>query len=194
MKNLIFLVLIFLLSGCFSGFVMNLSDKDLQESQNVLSNPSFEDGLYSYESIPPNWMVMDKPSNTVFWDKEVANGGEKSLKIQRPLSSVKIISDSFPIDPGAVYYVQASVKTDNITSKQVALEFFVFDKEGNKLNVFKRKFYVQDKWTKLKLTAGFFKSNAKFARVIVIIPRKPDVTFWVDDINAYNIHSFMKRK
>ncbi len=193
MKKFVFIGLL-VLAGCFSGFVMNFSEKDIKNEKNVLVNPSFENGFYSYNEIPEGWMVMDKPNGTIFWDKDVHNSGEKSLKIENPRKTIRLISDSFVINPGAVYYIRAFVKSDRITSKQITLQFIVFDKEGKKVNVFGKKFFIEDKWTKLSLTAGFFKSSAKFARIIISIPRKPDVTFWIDDVEVYNIHSFMKRK
>ena len=173
---------------------MNFSEKDIKNEKNVLVNPSFENGFYSYNEIPEGWMVMDKPNGTIFWDKDVHNSGEKSLKIENPRKTIRLISDSFVINPEAVYYIRAFVKSDRLTSKQITLQFIVFDKEGKKVNVFGKKFFIEDKWTKLSLTAGFFKSSAKFARIIISIPRKPDVTFWIDDVEVYNIHSFMKRK
>ena len=193
MKNLIFLGLL-ILAGCFSGFVMNLSEQDIHNKINLVPNFSFEEGEYNYNAMPDKWMVLDKPKKVVFWDKDTFYGGNKSLKIEHPSKSIKIISDSFIIDPGAVYFIKAFVKSQKTTSSQVIINFFVFNIEGKKVNIFKKKFFVEDKWTKLTLTSGFFKSSAKFARVIITIPRKPDNTFWVDNIGVYAVHSFMKRK
>ena len=193
MKKIIFLGLL-ILSGCFSGFVMNLSEKDVHSKINLVPNYSFENGNYNYNSIPDKWLIMNKPKGVVFWDKDTSQEGEKSLKIEHPSKSVKIISDSFIIDPGAIYYITAYVKSDKVTSKQVTINFFVFNIEGKKVNIFKKKFYIENKWTKLSLTSGFFKSSAKFARVIITIPRKTDNTFWIDNVGVYSVHSFMKRK
>lgn len=193
MKKLFILVLS-LIIGCSSGFVMNFSEDDVKNEKNIIPNSGFEDGDYNYTATPEKWIIMDKPTKTVFWDKEIYKSGEKSLKITYPQKTIKLISDSFAINPGAVYFMKAYIKSDKVTSKQVNLDFIVFDKEGKKINQFKKNFYVTANWTPLTLTAGFFKSGAKFARVIVSIPRKPDGIFWIDDVEAYNIHSFKKRK
>lgn len=191
-KILIFLVLI--VAGCFSGFVMNFSEDDIKNEENIIQNSGFEEGNYNYTALPEKWIIMDKPDKTIFWDKDVFHNGEKSLKINNPAKKINIVSDSFSIDPGAVYFVKAYIKSDRVTSKQIILNFIVFDKEGKKLNQFKKAFYPTADWTPIKLTAGFFKSGAKFARVIISVPRKRDGTFWIDDVNTYNIHSFKKRK
>lgn len=191
MKKLL-LILLVIISSCFFGSIMNFSEKDIVGKENVVFNPSFENGEFEANSMPEDWMVLNKPENQIFWDDNYRHSGGKSLKIQYPKSKINIISDAFPIDAEAVYYSRCFVKSSYQSNHPVTIRFLAFNSKGKRVNKFSSKGYPGEDWTQIDLTSGFLKSTARFGRIIISIPKKPDKIFWLDDIDSYNVYKIQK--
>ena len=194
MKLFYILLIGFVLSSCGVGFVMNLTDSDLEESLNMIFNSGFENGDYNYESIPPDWVVLDDKDEKVFWDNEIAHNGSKSLKFQETNQKFTLISEAFPLNTQAIYHTRCYVKAKKLFTKNVQIFFHAFDKNGKEVNQYHRKMLPDQNWKALELTSGFLKSSAKFGRVTIMIPHDEDNSYWIDDVKCYHLHSFQKRK
>ena len=180
------------ISGCVFGSIANFSEKDIKDAENVVFNSSFESGNKEGIVLPEGWMVLDELENTVSWDNQAAYGGEKSLKISYPKTKVSIISDAFPIDPKSVYFTKCMLKSNYKSNHAVTIRFLAFDSKGKQINKFSEKYYPETDWTMMNLITGFFKTSARFGRIVVSFPSKSDKVFWVDDLESYSVYRIQK--
>ena len=67
-----------------------------------------------------------------------------------------------------------------------------FDKKGRKVNYFTDLFYPEDEWTEFGFRTGFLSDNARYARVIAILPERAGTDFWLDDVECFIVHKFTK--
>ena len=192
--NRILIILLLIITGCGVGFVIDLRDSDLRDSNNLVYNSGFESGEYDYDATPEDWIVLNKPLNRIFWDNGESHNGEKCVKVKYPDSKIYLISEAFSLNPQAVYHIRCFMKSEKSGSKPILLLFNAFDKNGKKVNTFSKKIYPQQNWNSLELNTGFLKSSAKFGRISLIFPKSSKNVYWVDDIEAYFVHSFHKRK
>ena len=102
------------------------------------------------------------------------------------------ISDSFPIDPESVYFTRCLIKSNYKSNHAVTIRFLAFDSKGKQLNKFTEKYYPDTDWTTMRLTTGFFKTAARFGRIVVSFPSKPDKVFWLDDLESYSVYRIQK--
>ncbi len=186
------LVFTLIFSSCFFGSITDFSDKDIVGKQNSVINSGFEDGDYQYNHMPENWKVLDEPNENVFWDNTNFFNGEKSLKIEHPSSKISIISEAFEIDPEAVYYSRCFIKTNYQSNHSITFRFLAFNAKGKRVDKFSVKNYPKTDWTQVELTSGFFNRNAKFGRIIISFPKRPDKIFWIDDVESYNVYKIQK--
>ena len=71
---------------CFMGLVSAYAGLDSNgESENILSNGSFEEGVYSPTALPDDWdWDAWLPSAIPTWDDTQARSGDKSVQIYSP--------------------------------------------------------------------------------------------------------------
>jgi hypothetical protein len=186
--------LILLINACGVGFVMNFTDSELKNSENLVPNPGFEKGTYSYETLPDDWLVLEKKDKVVFWDDSISLNESKSIKVKNPSKKLTLISDAFLLNPESVYFASCYLKSDVMSVKNVVMYFHAFDDNGKKVNQFSRKLSPDTNWSRLALSIGFLKSSAKFGRITIMFPIDANNTYWVDDVNCFKVHSFQKRK
>lgn len=194
MKSFVIYTILLLLLSCGVGFVMNFTDSELKESDNLIFNYGFEKGDYGYTNLPDDWIVLEQSEKVVFWDNNVALNGTKSLKFEKSSSKLTLISDAFPLNPETVYYATCYLKSQNLTTKNVVLYFHAFDENGKKVNHFNRKLSPDTNWRRLAMSIGFLKSSAKFGRITIMFPNDANNTYWIDDVKCFAVHSFQKRK
>ncbi len=178
------------LNGCST--IPKIDKSDLGNSDNLLLNSSYELGQFDRNLMPLGWYTVIEEPGIVFWDEFNARSGEKCLKIKSSDDTVEIISESFPISPKNIYYINCFARS--LKSKHAAIEFafIAFDKKGKKVNSFNDLFYPEDSWTEFGFRTGFLSDKARFARVIIILPEKAGTDFWLDDIECFVAHKFAK--
>ncbi len=192
MKKILYLFLI-LLTGCFFQTLSQFSEDDILDKKNIISNSGFESGKYEFDKIPDKWLILNKPENLVFWENGIHHNGERCLKIRNPNQKINLFSDAFNIHPENIYYSHCYVRADKSSNAHITLLFLAFDISGKRVNRFSRKIKPGKEWSKVELTTGFFKNSALFGRVVVSIPKKSNVTFWIDDVESYKVYKFRKR-
>ncbi|HHE64980.1 MAG: hypothetical protein B1H06_01040 [Candidatus Cloacimonas sp. 4484_143] len=181
-----------IISGCVFGSIMQFSEIDIKDAENTVFNSSFEIKNSEDSKLPDGWMALDELENTVSWDNQNSASGERSLKIAHARKKVNIISDSFPIDPESVYFTRCLIKSNYKSNHAVTIRFLAFDSKGKQLNKFTEKYYPDTDWTTMRLTTGFFKTAARFGRIVVSFPSKPDKVFWLDDLESYSVYRIQK--
>ena len=186
------IALVLILSSCFVGTVMDFSEKDINGKENEVYNASFENGEYDPDEMPDGWSLLDDKSNYILWDNKISRTGLKSLKIQHPKSKINLISDAFPIDADYVYYSRFFVKTNYDSNQLITIRFLAFDAYGNRVSKFSENDLPKQDWTQIDITSGFLKSTARFGRIIISIPKKPDKIYWLDDIESYAVYRIQK--
>jgi hypothetical protein len=194
MKRIIVYAILLGLAACGVGFVMNFTESELKESDNLILNYGFEKGDYEYNNLPEDWIVLEQSDKNVFWDDNVSLNGSKSLKFENSSSKLTLISDAFPLNPETVYYATCYLKSQMLSSKNVVLYFHAFDENGKKVNQFSRKLSPDTNWRRLALSIGFLKSSAKFGRITIMFPNDTNNIYWIDDVKCFAVHSFQKRK
>ena len=114
--NRILIVVLLIITGCGVGFVIDLRDSDLRDSNNIVYNSGFENGDYDYNTTPEDWIVLNKPLNKIFWDNGEKHNGEKCVKIKHPDRKISLISEAFSLNPQAVYHVKCFLKSQKNAS------------------------------------------------------------------------------
>ncbi|MBC8385533.1 MAG: hypothetical protein H8E57_08460 [Candidatus Cloacimonetes bacterium] len=191
--KLLFYALILIISGCFFGSLSQFSEEDIIGRTNVLSNSGFEEGNYPIDELPKEWLIVNKPLNVVYLDKNVAHQGTRSVKMINPPEKINLFSEAININPQEIYYTKCYVKVDSPVKVPVTLYFLGFTITGKRVDRFSQKIYPKQDWTKIELTAGFFDNSALFGRIAVSVPQKKGVTVWIDDVESYNVFKMRKR-
>ena len=194
MKSLIgTLVTIALLSGCAFSTISRFSAEDAEGKENIVSNSSF-DMVDEGSNMPQGWVVLNEQENNIIWDDESHDDEGKCLKVENTNDTANLVSDGFNIDPQSVYYSRCYIKSNKISKDPVIMHFIAFDRNGKKVNDYKKEVAVEEDWTLVELTTGFFDNSATLARIAVSIPEgSDDTSYWVDDIESYNVHKFAYR-
>ena len=187
------LIIIALLSGCAFGTISRFSEKYTEGKTNVVANSSFEKGEPYSSNIPEGWIVSNEMENSIIWEEEARNEGDKCLKIENSNQKTNLISDKFMINSQSVYYTKCQIKSEKSTSKPVKLYLIAFDKKGNKVNEYSQETVLDTEWNLIELTSGFFNQDAVSARISVTIPKDEDNTFRIDDVESYNVRKFAYR-
>ncbi|HPR17242.1 MAG TPA: hypothetical protein PLD62_03245 [Candidatus Cloacimonadota bacterium] len=182
--------LLLILTGCVFGSIANFSEDDIKNNENEIYNSGFES--ISTEAEMEGWTVLEDYSSVLSLVNDDFHTGKISLKISHPKERISIISDSFPIDPDAVYFSRCYVKSNYKSNLPVRLHFVVFDAAGKQLNTFQKKGYPDNVWSDISLNAGFFKPAARFARVFVSLPAREDKIFWLDDVESFKVYKIQK--
>jgi hypothetical protein len=82
---------------------------------NILSNASFEEGIYSPTELPDYWswdpwLLSAIPT----WDDTQARSGDKSVKIDAPVPNDARWIQTVDVEPNKLYYLSGWIKTDNV--------------------------------------------------------------------------------
>jgi len=190
-KNSLFILIFFLLLlSC--GSIPDMTRDDIGNKENLILNSSFEFGQYDPGLIPFGWFTVVNETRNIFWVGNEAQSGSKSIKVKTSAESIEIISESFPINPSNIYYLQCFLKSLKSKHAAVNLAFMAFDKKGKKVNYYYDTIYPEDIWTKLSFRTGFLDDKARYARVIVILPQSAGTDFWIDSVECFVAHKFTK--
>lgn len=195
MKKYIFLffIVLIILSGCFFQTLSQFSEDDIIGKKNKIPNSGFEDGIFGYEKTPDKWLIVNKPENLIFWENGIHHNGEKCLKIKNPNQKINIFSDAINIYPEDIYYTRCFVRADKSSNASITLLFLAFNITGKRVNRFVKKIKPGEEWSQIELVTGYFKNSALFGRVVISIPKKSGITFWIDDVESYKVYKFRKR-
>jgi len=190
-KNSLLLLISLLFLFCCST-IPEFSDNDIENRENLALNPSFELGQYDPGLLPFGWFTIDNEKREIYWEENNSFSGNKSIKVSTGSEAVEIISESFPISPNNIYYLQCYLKSRISKNAQVTLAFIAFDKKGKKVSYYSEMIYPENDWTKLGFRTGFLDNKARYARLIVILPENSGTDFWVDDVKCFVAHKFTK--
>ncbi len=186
-------VLLFVvLTGCFFGSTLEFSEKDAEGKENLVFNADFEGGDFKYDEVPLGWMILHKtkPEAVITWDNNVAYSGEKSACITVDNSEVSLISEAFDINFQYAYYNRLFMKSDKWIGDGITCYFVTFDDKGKIRNEISQKTSLQTEWSKLEFSTGFFKKEAKYARIVINFDVKGKRKIWVDDVGSFNVYQF----
>jgi hypothetical protein len=100
----------------FFGFVNAYAELHNDgDPENILSNGSFEEGIYSPTASPIDW-TWDawQPSAIPTWDDTQAQRGGKSVKIYAPVPNDTRWIQTVDVELNKLYYLSGWIKTDNV--------------------------------------------------------------------------------
>jgi len=190
MKIILSLLTILLLHGCFFGSTLNFSLKDTEGKPNLITNGDFENGDFSRGKLPEEWTVLENSKLTdINCCSTEAISGNSSLEIYSESRTV-IISDAFMISKNNAVYANIFVKSKNISKQSVELNIITFDKYGKKTGIYPTKSIISNEWKELSVSAGFFRNNTEFARIMITIPKDSENYFYIDNCGAFIVHEF----
>lgn len=107
-----FLMMMVVFTVYFFGFLSAYAEPYYDgESENFLSNGSFEEGT----TLPLDW-IWDawQPSAIPTWDNTNAQRGEKSIKIFAPTPNDARWIQMVDVEPDKLYFLSGWIKTDNV--------------------------------------------------------------------------------
>jgi hypothetical protein len=176
------------------GSSLKFTDRDVENSQNLVVNPSFNPYSTIAAEALKGWSVhLDPPSSAdspVIIDPKVAKDGSTSLRIDASEKSVLILSDPFTVRRYGGYYLRSYFKSDSPEPPQVQLRFIAFKENGKIVNRFRSKHKLSTEWQNVNISAGFIKPGAKFGRLCIFIPPFKEGSIWLDDAGSYEVHGF----
>lgn len=183
------LLLTLIIAGCVFGSIAQFSESDIIGSHNEIRNSGFEE-VTDAENLP-GWTLLNEDASVSIVHNEF-NSGLASVQINRPEQKVRLISDSFPIDPESIYLNRFYLKNNYLSNHQVQVDFIAFDAAGKKVNNFKINVTPDNIWSKFTFNTGFFKPKARFARIMITFPARDDKIYWLDDVESFRIYRFQK--
>lgn len=185
-------ILLFLIISTLScSTIPEITETNIANKENLILNSGFELGKMEADALPLGWFTVTNDKD-ISWDTNVYRSGDRSIKITTSKESVEIVSESFPISPNNVYYLQCYVTSLKPLPSSVELVFMTFDKKGKKIDNYSELSFLEESWTKIDFRTGFLNDHSRFARVIVILPNEVGSVFWIDDVECYVAHSFTK--
>ncbi len=187
------LLSILILSGCVVKNSILFKDESAVGKPDLIINGSFEESLNKDDNYTTPWLVMakDKSIEVLKIDTNHSAEGSNSLLIEPTGQRKLIVSESFSIDKNAGYYVKAFVKSTNANKTTVKMEFRSYNKKGELKDKFTVPIKPGDSWEAVEISAGLFKSTAKYGRIIFIIPSYQNEPLWIDNIGCFKVHEFL---
>ncbi len=188
------LLLLALLSSCSNVGTLQFTERDIDNTANLVSNPSFN----SYSTFPADalkgWNVHLEPQGSalspVIIDPQEATDGNTSLRIDASDKAVLILSEPFMVRRYGGYYLRSFLKSNSTDLANLQLRFIVFKENGKIINRFKTKIKPHSDWTLHSLSAGFIKPGARFGRLAVLIPPFKNGSVWLDNTGCFEVHGF----
>ncbi len=188
------LLIAVLLTSCSTVGTLQFTERDIDSTANLVSNPSFN----SYSSLPTDalkgWNVHLEPQGSalspVIIDPQEATEGKTSLRIDASNRAVLILSEPFQVRRYGGYYLRTYLKSSSTELPNLQLRFIVFKENGKILNRFKSKIKPHSDWTLHSLSAGFIKPGARFGRMAILIPPFKDGSVWLDNAGCFEVHGF----
>jgi len=84
------------------------------QPSNILSNGSFEEGIYSPSSWPTDWEWSEwQALSDPIWDDLESFAGDKSVKIHSPIENDARWVQAVDVDPGSHYFLSGWIKTED---------------------------------------------------------------------------------
>lgn len=186
--------LLLMLSSCVVGSTLLFTERDVENSPNLVINHSFDPFSTVAEEALKGWSVhLDPPGSgdsPVIIDPKVTKEGNTSLRIDASNRSVLILSDSFQVRRYGGYYLRSYFKTDSPLPPQVQLRFIAFKDNGKIVNRFRSRIKLHTDWHRGTISAGFIKPGAKFGRLGIFIPPFKEGSIWIDEAGCFEVHGF----
>lgn len=188
--SLVFVML--LLSSCFVGSSLIFFESDAAGKPNLVSNPGFVPAQNAQANLQ-GWTLINIDESMkipVSYDYESTAEGKSSLRFDPSEQDIVIVSDPFHVRRYGGYYVRASIRSTADLLKKVQLRFFTYDENGKQINKFQHKIKPGQDWDRHTISAGFIDTRSSFGRVAILIPAFSKGSVWIDDIGAFDVHSF----
>ncbi len=149
-------------------------------AQNLLRNPSFEEG----EKTPADWIFWTRTTGKGVWDEQVAHSGKRSVKIVSSNSNDNWSQREIPIKPGHLYRFRVWVRQERCYAWGPDVVITAYDANGQPLHSwqFRGRRGTRD-WYPLE---GYFvpPENAVKASVELRALLLPEtVPVWFDDVS-----------
>ncbi|MCB5268421.1 MAG: hypothetical protein PHU99_07365 [Candidatus Cloacimonetes bacterium] len=188
------LTLLLLLSSCFVSSSLVFTEADIENSMNLVHNPSFAPYSLRGEEALKGWNVIIEPHsndfNKILIDNKVYLDGNTSLRIDASDKDVMIISEPFEVRRYGGYYARIKARTDSEEAPQINLRMITFKEQGKITNRFQHKTTVGKEWELISTSAGFLRPGVNFGRVFIHIPPFSEGSIWLDDAGCWEVHGF----
>lgn len=191
--SLLSIGILFCLNSCYRVSTILFLESDAKDKPNLVYNPSFEPNPEGDQRMPLGWLLMGSSRDLrepITCDSTQSLIGTCALKIEKSDKHLMIISDAFRIDSQAGYYIKASAKSISERGPNLKLRFIAYSEAGTIRNTFRGRMRTGNSWRKTSISAGFLKQNARFGRILIIVPPTNEDTIWIDDIGCYQVHHF----
>lgn len=190
----LFAMVLLLLSSCTGVSTLNFTEKDAENSINLIVNPSFNPYSEVATEALRGWVVHLDPAggetSPVIIDPTEALDEGTSLRIDASDKSVMVLSDPFKARRYGGYYARTSFKTNSATPPIVTMRLIVFQDNGKITNRFAQRVIPTSNWVRKTLSAGFIRPGAKFGRLAYLIPPFKEGSIWIDSAGCFEVHSF----
>ena len=186
-------VMLLVLSSCFVSSSLIFFESDAEGKPNLVVNPSFAPPKNTLGEGPQGWTLINIDPDMkipVSYDFENTAGSNNSLRFDPSEQDILIVSDAFHVRRYGGYYIRAHVRSTADLLKKVQLRFFGYDENGKQINKYQNKFKPTAEWDKYTISAGFLDTRSTFGRVAIIIPAFSKGSVWIDDVGAFDVHSF----
>ncbi|MDP8231143.1 MAG: hypothetical protein P9L91_00575 [Candidatus Zophobacter franzmannii] len=193
MRVLIIMLSALILSGCIVKNSIMFKEESAVGKPDLMINGDFEESLAVEGDYVAPWFVMakDKEIEVLQIDATVAANGTNSLKIEPSGQRKLIVSESFDIESKDGYFVKGSLKSTSANRSTITMEFRSYDKKGKLRDKFSMPYVPGDEWQKLTISAGLFKSSARYGRIIFIVPSYQHEPIWIDSVGCFKVHEFL---
>jgi hypothetical protein len=85
-------------------------------TENLLTNPGFEEGVYDPHHNPPGWSSASRlPGGFFTWDNSQAHSGSKSVRLSATSPNDAYWTQTVTVTPHTVYTLSAWIKTQEVT-------------------------------------------------------------------------------
>ncbi len=189
MKIKYLLIYAILITGCVST-IPKFDNCDFDKQTNLVNNGCFD--KISENGHPEGWLIIGDKSLIARVEEKKETDHEHCLFLSNLGTETDVISDYFKVNPSEVFFSEAKIKSNRHSNKMLKFSIVAFDKNGNVVNSFLEEFYVENEWSKIKVSSGFLSTSARYARVIFTVPSGSKYSLWIDDVQCYSAYKFLK--
>ncbi|MDD2331331.1 MAG: hypothetical protein PHI68_01620 [Candidatus Cloacimonetes bacterium] len=175
------------------GSTILFLEKDALHKPNLLANPSFALLPDSMNVMPSGWTIIgqrDDYLGKVLCDSLTRVESGNSIRITGTRKPLMIISDPFKVDRFGGFFAKISALSSDDLGPRVRFRFITYNASGKIRNSFSSSLKSAQHWKKASISAGFLKTDVRFARLIILVPPTQEATLWINDAGCYEVHRF----
>ncbi len=184
---------VLMLSGCVVKNSILFKEESSIGKPDLIINGSFENSINDNDDFVSPWFIMakDKSIEVLKIAEDTSADGKNSLLIEPSGQRKLIVSESFDIENLGGYYVKGNIKSTDANKSTIRMEFRSYDKKGKLKDKISVPVKPQGSWMPVEISAGLFKSTARYGRIIFIIPSYQNESIWIDDVGCFKVHEFL---